>query len=70
MSGYKYYIVFVDDYSRFTWIYPLRTKAEAFETFVKFKLFAENNFSTKIKQLQSDGGGENLSIHFSPKWNC
>jgi hypothetical protein len=64
MSGYKYYIVFVDDYSRFTWIYPLRTKAEAFETFVKFKLFAENNFSTKIKQLQSDGGGEFTSLQF------
>jgi hypothetical protein len=64
ISGYKYYIVFVDDYSRFTWIYPLHTKAEMFETFVKFKLLVENSFTTKIKHLQSDGGGEFTSRIF------
>jgi hypothetical protein len=57
ISGFKYYVVFIDDWSRFTWIYPLHRKSEVFENFIKFKLLVENQFSTKIKQIQSDGGG-------------
>jgi hypothetical protein len=56
--------VFIDDFSRYTWIYPLYQKSEVFDTFVKFKLLVENQFSTKIKQFQSDGGGEYTSVHF------
>jgi hypothetical protein len=57
ITGYKYYIVFVDDFSRFTWIYPLHAKSETYEVFLKFKLLVENQFSTTIKELQYDGGG-------------
>jgi hypothetical protein len=64
ISGYKYHVVFIDDWSRFTWIYPLHHKSEVFANFVKFKLLVENQFPTKIKQLQSDGGGEYTSIQF------
>jgi hypothetical protein len=64
ISGYKYHVIFVDDYSRFTWIYPLHNKSEMFANFVKFKLLVENQFSSKIKQIQSDGGGEYVSNQF------
>jgi len=64
VSGCKYHVIFVDDFSRFTWIYPLYQKSEVFDNFVKFKLLVENQFSSKIKQLQSDGGGEYTSNHF------
>jgi hypothetical protein len=64
VSGCKFHVIFVDDFSRFTWIYPLYHKSEVFEKFVKFKLLVENQFSTKIKQMQSDGGGEYNSLHF------
>jgi hypothetical protein len=57
ISGYKYYVIFVDDWSRFTWIYPLHHKFEVFENFFKFKLLVKNQLSSKIKQVQSDGGG-------------
>jgi hypothetical protein len=63
-SGYKYQVIFVDDFSRFTWIYPLHNKSKVFEHFVKFKLLVENQFTSNIKQLQSDGGGENNSLQF------
>jgi transposase InsO family protein len=64
ISGFKYYVAFIDDYSRFTWIYPLHHKSETFDIFAKFKVLVENQFSTKIKQLQSDGGGEYTSLQF------
>jgi hypothetical protein len=64
VSGYKYHVIFVDDFSRFTWIYPLNNKSEVLEHFVKFKLLVENQFTSKIKQLQSDGGGEYNSLQF------
>jgi hypothetical protein len=64
VSGYKYQVIFVDDFSRFTWIYPLHNKSKVFEHFVKFKLLVENQFTSNIKQLQSDGGGEYNSLQF------
>ena len=64
MSGCKYYMVFIDDFSRYTWLSPLYNKSEVLTCFVKFKLMAENQFSTTIKQLQSDGGGEYTSLIF------
>ena len=33
LSGYEYYVTFIDDYSRKTWIYFLNTKSEVFEKF-------------------------------------
>ena len=57
-SGAKYFILFLDDYSRYTWFYPLQTKDQALPAFKKFKLQVENQFDAKIKCLQSDNGGE------------
>jgi hypothetical protein len=54
----------VDDYSCFVWLYLLYHKSEVFDNFVKFKLQVENQFSTSIKQLQPDGGGEYMSLQF------
>ena len=64
ISGCKYHVVFIDDFSRYAWIYPLYQKSKVFDTFVKFKLLVETQFSTKIKQFQLDGGGEYTSVHF------
>ena len=41
-GGTCYFISFIDDYSRNTWVCFLREKSEAFETFKKFKVFVEN----------------------------
>lgn len=56
--GFKYYVCFIDDYSRFTWIYLLHQKREVFLHFKHFKALVENLFSQKIKVFQSDGCGE------------
>jgi len=64
LSGCKFYVLFVDDYSRFTWLYPILNKSDVYQSFVKFKLLAENLFSTKIQKFQSDNGGEYTSTLF------
>ena len=51
-------MTFIDDYSRFTWIYFLRSKADVFSVFQKFVALVETQFGTCIKILRSDSGGE------------
>ena len=36
-NDYKYYVHFVDSFSRFTWVYLLKKKSDALETFINFK---------------------------------
>jgi len=64
LNGNRYYIIFVDDYSRFMWIYFLKEKSEALEKFITFKAYAEKQYGTWIKCLRSDGGGEYTSNAF------
>ena len=50
--------MFVDDFSRFTWLYPLKRKLEVPIIFVQFQKMVENQFDWKIKIFQCDGGLE------------
>ncbi|WVZ17885.1 hypothetical protein V8G54_010867 [Vigna mungo] len=56
--GFKYYVHFLDDFSRFTWIYPLKQKSDTTQAFTQFKNMAEYMFNKRIKTIQCDGGGE------------
>ena len=51
----KYYVLFVDNFSRYSWIFPMQYKHEVFDNFIKLKLHVENLFSSTIKIFQSDG---------------
>ncbi|KAJ0864428.1 putative RNA-directed DNA polymerase [Helianthus annuus] len=57
-DGYLYYAIFVDDFSRFTWFYPLKAKSEFYNVLKIFLSFVHNQFSTMVKIFQSDGGTE------------
>lgn len=57
-DGFLYYVIFVDDFSRFTWLYPLRAKSDFYDVLVQFHAFVCNQFSCTIKSFQSDGGTE------------
>jgi hypothetical protein len=61
----RYFITFIDNYSRFTYAHLLRTKDEAFEKFKKFNKMVENQKERKNKILRSDRGGEYFSREFS-----
>eukprot|EP00253_Pinus_taeda_P022537 PITA_22537 len=58
LSGYEYYVVFIDDHSRRTWIYFLKTKSEVFKRFQEFRALVETQTGQKTKSLRSDNGGE------------
>ena len=64
LSGYVYYVSFIDDYSRKTWIYFLKGKNEVFSKFKEFKALVENLYEKKIKVFRSDNGGEFTSGEF------
>ncbi|GJV74108.1 retrovirus-related pol polyprotein from transposon TNT 1-94 [Tanacetum coccineum] len=64
-AGSKYFLLFIDDYSRMCWVYFLTYKSEAFGFFKKFKALAENQSYRKLKVLRTDRGGEFLSKDFS-----
>jgi hypothetical protein len=63
-GGKKYYVIFVDDYSRFTKLYLLRSKDEALKMFIKYKIEVENQKNLRIKRLRTDRGGEYESNPF------
>ena len=60
-GGYEYFITFIDDYSRYGYVYLMRHKSEAFDKFREYKAEAEKQLGIHIKQLRSDRGGEYLS---------
>ncbi|KAM2691792.1 hypothetical protein EV2_006149 [Malus domestica] len=64
-DGFRYYVIFVDDFTRYCWFYPLRYKSDVLSVFMKYKSLVENTLCTKIITLRSDSGGEYMSTFFS-----
>ena len=64
-GGKRYFITFIDDYSRYTYVYLMRTKDEAFDKFKQYKSEVENQKDRKIKMLRSDRGGEYFPDSFN-----
>lgn len=58
LGRYEYYVTFIDDFSRRTYIFFKMTKDEVFKRFREFKALVENQTSEKIKVLMSYKGGK------------
>ncbi|GJR28517.1 putative ribonuclease H-like domain-containing protein [Tanacetum coccineum] len=54
----KYILVIVDDYSRYTWVYFLRSKDETPEIIKKFITQAQSNYKAKVCKIRTDNGTE------------
>ena len=57
-GGKKYFITFIDDCTRYCYVYLLNSKDEAIDAFRKYKTEVENQLEKKIKMIRSDRGGE------------
>ena len=56
LGGSRYYVTFIDDYSRKVWVYFLKQKFEVFSKFKLWKADVENQTGRKVKYLRSDNG--------------
>ena len=64
IGGFEYFITFIDDYSRYGYIYLMRRKSEAFEKFKEFRVEMEKRLNKCLKTLRFDRGGEYLLGEF------
>ncbi|KAJ0483795.1 putative RNA-directed DNA polymerase [Helianthus annuus] len=66
-DGHRYFMLCVDHHTRYMWFYPLAQKSDVYQTFKSFLVMAERQFNTKLKNVQTDWGGEfrNLAPFFS-----
>ena len=63
LGGSKYFITFVDEFTRMIWLYTIKLKSEALDIFRKFKVLKKES-DKSIKILRTDGGGEYTSKDF------
>ena len=60
-EGYRYWVTFIDDATRFMSVAALKRKSEAFIAFKQFKTAMENQTGYKVKIQRDDKGGEYIS---------
>nr|GEX50535.1 Pol polyprotein [Tanacetum cinerariifolium] len=60
-GGNKYFMTFIDDCTKYCYVYLLKSKDEAIDKFVLYKTKVENQLGKKIKVVRSDRGGEYVS---------
>lgn len=63
-EGYKYFVSFVDDFSKFVSIFPMKSKSSVFSCFKLFRAAFEKKKRCAIVSLRSDNGGEYMSKEF------
>lgn len=61
IGGSKYFLTFIDDFSRYLHVYILDSKDQVTETFIDFKNMIEKQTGKKIKKIRSDNGKEYLN---------
>ena len=65
IGGRRYFVTFIDDYTRCCKVYFIRSKSEELEKFKEFELCVTNQCGNPIATLRTDKGGEYLSNEFN-----
>lgn len=69
VSGKKYFVTFIDDFSRYVRVFCIEKKSEVIDCWLKYKALVENQVGTRIKALRSDNGGEYVNGEFLAELN-
>jgi len=62
--GFRYFVTFIDDYSRCTWLFLMKNRSEVFDIFQNFCAEIKTQFNTFVSMLRSDNAKEYLSTSF------
>jgi hypothetical protein len=66
VSGYPYWLMFIDDCSHYAWIYLLKRKSKEFNAFKLFKAMVEKKYNAVIRSFHEDKG----SGYIGHKWDA
>ena len=58
INGHKYFISFIDDFSRYSYVYLIHEKSKALDVCKIYEAEVENQLNWRIKSVRSDRGGE------------
>ncbi|KAL0641711.1 hypothetical protein Bca4012_102729 [Brassica carinata] len=61
---HKYFVTFIDEKSKYTWLTLLPSKDRVLEAFMNFQAYVSNQYNATVKVLRSDNGGEYISNAF------
>ena len=64
LGGAEYFLTFIDDKSRYVWVYCLQHKNQVFEKFCEWKAMVEKATGKRLKAIHTDNGGEFISSEF------
>ena len=64
IGGSRYYVTFIDDFTKYTVVYFLKNKSQVLEKFKDFHSYAKNVSGKGIKVIRTDNGGEYCSKEF------
>ena len=63
-GGSRYFVVFVDDYFRYSWIFHMKHRSELLQVYFNFAKMVETQFSKRIKIFRSDNALEYTQYAF------
>ena len=64
IGGSRYFVVFIDDYSRYSWIFNMKYRSELLQVYFNFAKMVETQFSKRIKIFRSDNALEYTQYAF------
>ena len=54
IGGSRYFVIFIDDYSRYSWIFHMKHRSKLLQVYSNFAKMVETQFSKRIKIFRSD----------------
>ena len=64
LGGNKYFLTFIDDFSKYIYIYYIKSKSDVYTKFLHYKALVEKETSAKIQKIKADNRGEYNSEKF------